>query len=673
MNIITINQLISWFQSFQERHFFLKDFGFGEPYDIGTSRQMDFPYMWMTLNDDSVIPVQSNNKTAIPEISFSVLFMDKINDQENYLDTNGFPSNNSQEIISDCLQYLQDLITEIQSYWNQYGVLFSQDVSFFPVIDETQDKATGINARIVLRLKQVNCIIPVAPIQNITPTPTKSPTPTMTPTGTGIIQTTPTPTNTATPTITPTNTTTPTNTATPTNTPTQTGTPAQTPTQTSTPTPTYPLFAIPLYDDCGNTNLAIYYSYQPFFTSGQILYITQNNNSPYPFTNNFSFNNNLYSYSPSTGLVYVSVCPTPTPTATQTQTPTNTQTPTPTNTQTQTPTNTGTPTQTPTTTTTLTATPTETPTQTPTETPTQTPTNTQTQTPTNTATPTPTTTTTLTATPTLTPTPSATPAAFTSVYTALINQANSLGYTLPSTSVQYKQNQLIVDLQADGVWSKLGTFLVFKVDNTASIGFTFMDWIEPTTTLCRPASITGTTLPTLTAYSGITFGRANNLVLGNNIGTGSKPIQASLSGNSMGVYYVQNISGSTTGTNNMWQTNNNGWNYARYNDTSAHSLYRDRILTSTYDFRGTGFKAVSINGVYSADTTVVFTNGTIQTSRTKTAAETQIAGNSLALNGYTNGEGHAWTCGAYFAGGGGLTSADMINLERRLTEYMNSF
>jgi hypothetical protein len=191
MNIITINQLISWFQSFQERHFFLKDFGFGEPYDIGTSRQMNFPYMWINLNDDSVIPVASNNKTAIPEISFTVLFMDKINDQDNYLDTNGFPSDNSQEILSDCFQYLQDLITEVQSHWQPYGVLFSQDISFFPVIDDTTDKSTGINARVVLRLKQVNCIIPVAPIP---PTPTPTPDPTTTSTET------PTPTPTITPT-----------------------------------------------------------------------------------------------------------------------------------------------------------------------------------------------------------------------------------------------------------------------------------------------------------------------------------------------------------------------------------------------------------------------------------------------------------------------------------------
>lgn len=162
-SIITLNQLINWFHSFQTNHFFLKDFGFGEPYDIGTSRQMDFPYMWVTLNEDSSIATGSNIRSAIPDISFSIMFMDKINMQENYLDTNGFASDNSQEILSDTLQYLQDLVTEIQQNWGQYGVLFSQDVSFYPAVDETTDKATGMVARVVLRLRQVNCIIPENP------------------------------------------------------------------------------------------------------------------------------------------------------------------------------------------------------------------------------------------------------------------------------------------------------------------------------------------------------------------------------------------------------------------------------------------------------------------------------------------------------------------------------
>ena len=174
-NIITLNQLISWFEDFSNRHYMLKDFGFGEPYDIGTSRQMDFPYMWVTMNEDGLISTATNIRSSIPEFSFSVMFMDKINIQENYLNVNGFNSDNSQEILSDMVQILQDLVTEIQQYWGQYGVLFSQDVSFYPVIDETTDKSTGVVGRIVFRLKQVNCIIPASPFPIVTTTTTTCP------------------------------------------------------------------------------------------------------------------------------------------------------------------------------------------------------------------------------------------------------------------------------------------------------------------------------------------------------------------------------------------------------------------------------------------------------------------------------------------------------------------
>ena len=162
-SIVSLNQLVKWFESFADRHYFLKDFGFGEPYDIGTTRQMEFPYMWLTLDDTSIIATGTNVKSAIPDYSFRVFFMDKINIQENYLDQNGFQSDNSQQILSDTIQYLQDLITEIQQDWAQYGVMLSADVNFNPVIDETQDKSTGVSASITLRTRQVNCVIPVSP------------------------------------------------------------------------------------------------------------------------------------------------------------------------------------------------------------------------------------------------------------------------------------------------------------------------------------------------------------------------------------------------------------------------------------------------------------------------------------------------------------------------------
>jgi len=141
-SIVSLNQLVTWFEAFADNHFFLKDFGFGEPYDIGTTRQMEFPYMWLTLDDTSVIATGTNIKSAIPDYSFRVFFMDKINIQENYLDANGFQSDNSQEIISDTIQYLQDLITYIggldkhspityktkaNAKWNKYNKYASKE------------------------------------------------------------------------------------------------------------------------------------------------------------------------------------------------------------------------------------------------------------------------------------------------------------------------------------------------------------------------------------------------------------------------------------------------------------------------------------------------------------------------------------------------------------------
>jgi hypothetical protein len=46
-------------------------------------------------------------------------------------------------------------------------------------------------------------------------------------------------------------------------------------------------------------------------------------------------------------------------------------------------------------------------------------------------------------------------AAFDADYQAVLDYATSQGYTLPSTGQQTLQNQLVVDLKAGGIWSKL--------------------------------------------------------------------------------------------------------------------------------------------------------------------------------------------------------------------------
>jgi hypothetical protein len=63
-------------------------------------------------------------------------------------------------------------------------------------------------------------------------------------------------------------------------------------------------------------------------------------------------------------------------------------------------------------------------------------------------------------------------------YQAVLDYATTQGYTLPSAGQQTLQNQLIVDLKAGGIWSKLDTFAVFATDGDED--FALIDWIRLT-------------------------------------------------------------------------------------------------------------------------------------------------------------------------------------------------
>ena len=60
-------------------------------------------------------------------------------------------------------------------------------------------------------------------------------------------------------------------------------------------------------------------------------------------------------------------------------------------------------------------------------------------------------------------------------YVAILNYATTQGYTLPSAAQQIKQNKLLVDLKAAGIWSKLGTF-VMMANNSTDYRFALIDW-----------------------------------------------------------------------------------------------------------------------------------------------------------------------------------------------------
>ena len=80
-------------------------------------------------------------------------------------------------------------------------------------------------------------------------------------------------------------------------------------------------------------------------------------------------------------------------------------------------------------------------------------------------------------------------------YQAVLNYATTQGYTLPSAAQQVKQNKLVVDLKAAGVWSKLDTFAMFANDGGSN--FALIDWK-------RLSLYTAVNSPTFTTNQGFT-------------------------------------------------------------------------------------------------------------------------------------------------------------------------
>jgi len=156
--IVTLNEILDLFQQFVDGHPQLRDFGYGPTSDIGTTKQMEFPFMWASHQSDSYIRI--GNKTSIPELKIILIFMDQVNIQANVNDAVGQNSNNGQEIMSDMLQVLQDCVVDIQLNYGQYGIMMSEDVRIYPAFDETTDKTNGWVGEFTLKLTQFNCIIP---------------------------------------------------------------------------------------------------------------------------------------------------------------------------------------------------------------------------------------------------------------------------------------------------------------------------------------------------------------------------------------------------------------------------------------------------------------------------------------------------------------------------------
>lgn len=156
-------------------------------------------------------------------------------------------------------------------------------------------------------------------------------------------------------------------------------------------------------------------------------------------------------------------------------------------------------------------------------------------------------------------------------YAAILSYATTQGYTLPSASQQTLQNQLVVDLKAAGVWSKLDTFAVFATDGDSD--FALIDWINL-------SQYTAVNSPTFTSNQGFQ-GDGTSSYIDSNYNPTLNGVNYTLTDFSFG-WYMNQYDTSASNQECAFGTTASGlgWNWVRY-------------ATKRFYYTGTSFNAYS--------------------------------------------------------------------------------
>lgn len=157
-NTLSLNKIISIFNDFQIREKMLNDFGFGTSDQIGASREMLFPFMWVEL-----ISTQYTDNMLAEIYTFEISFMDKVmNGQENYSD-----------VLSDQQYIYRQFIGELNRhpYYNDMGLkILESAVSGQPVYLSLDENVNGFTITIQIKepIRISYCNSPIVPITDYT-------------------------------------------------------------------------------------------------------------------------------------------------------------------------------------------------------------------------------------------------------------------------------------------------------------------------------------------------------------------------------------------------------------------------------------------------------------------------------------------------------------------------
>ena len=156
MKIQTVNQLISVFKDISTRHYQINGFGIGDDWENGASEAKMHPVLW--INPTTATMPSSDNGYKTFEIDFEVRVFDLVNKDES----------NENEVLSDCIDILKDIITEFKGhpYYVNSQLNIIDDINFEAFTEEFDEEVSGWVCEISLMTPVLTsfCGIPSAEI-----------------------------------------------------------------------------------------------------------------------------------------------------------------------------------------------------------------------------------------------------------------------------------------------------------------------------------------------------------------------------------------------------------------------------------------------------------------------------------------------------------------------------
>jgi hypothetical protein len=140
---VTLNQLIAKMQTIATNHQQINSFFFGDIADLGTEKPMQYPVLFADV-------APSNFTYKVIGLNLQIMVMDIVKKD----------LSNENDVISDTLQIIEDVIIELR---NPSEIFLIQDsINLTPFSDSQGDEVSGWTANITINIPSTynSCAVP---------------------------------------------------------------------------------------------------------------------------------------------------------------------------------------------------------------------------------------------------------------------------------------------------------------------------------------------------------------------------------------------------------------------------------------------------------------------------------------------------------------------------------